>query len=248
MISPIQTNFGVNPSDISFKCFLDSRILFLNGSFTVDTTNADYLSAGVLRLTFTDIELGNSHEAAVYVLNTKGGAHDITVTKAWFEDGRTLCIMPVLEYEPLGEYTICVLSAFFPKNVAGEVSLQTAVSVTPTINRGALTGYDIQYVRSDRWAMLAMTAASITFDETEEDIVVSLPGLQDLSLDFLPVIYTNSVSYTYGSKFYPASISKGVLTICKDGISGDTGTTFSKFIKAFIALDQTDVPDYSDNE
>ncbi len=246
MLVPTATNFGVNPSDISFRYYKHGKGIILNGRFTVDATDVNYLAAGVLRLTFQDLGIGKTHETAVYVLNTKDGAHDVTVTKAWFDDGETLCIMPVLEYEALGEYTICFLNAFISVNVTGEVSLPSALSITPSVTRGALESADVQCVKSIFWAMLAMTAASLTFDDTEEDIVVSLPALTGWNLDFLPVIYTGNISDTYGSKFYPATLQNGVLTISKDGVTGDTGTTFLKFIRVFIAVDVSELNSGSD--
>lgn len=234
MIQAIATNFGVSPSDISFKDFQSSGLIVLNGSFSIDATDADYLAAGVLRVTLPTLSITKSHETAVYVLNTKDGAHDITITKTWIENGNTLCIMPALEYEPLGGYTFLFMSAFVPVNVAGEVSFANHHSCTPSISRGTLTSVNMQYVEDNDWLMLAMSAQSLSFDETEEDVVATLPDFPDMTLDFLPVIYTGTVSDTYGSKFYPASLQNGVLTIKKDGIAGDSGATFYKFIKAFI--------------
>ena len=243
MLTALATNFGVSPSEISFRHYGNENLVILNGRFTVDATDSAYLSAGVLRITLPDIGWKKSHETSVYVLNTKDGAHDVTVTRAWVEDGNTLCIIPVPEYEPLGQYEICVLGAFIKQNVAGDVLYGTHRSHTPVMTRGDLANADIQSVHSDRWAMLMMTAQSITFDETEEDMVATLPDFPSINLDFLPVIYTGNVFDTYGSKFYPASLQNGVLTVSRDGVTGDTGTTFSKFIKVFIAVDQTDVPD-----
>ena len=43
MITSISTNFGVNP--ISFKCYDSERIVVLQGMFTLDTANEEYLAA-----------------------------------------------------------------------------------------------------------------------------------------------------------------------------------------------------------
>ena len=43
MITSISTNFGVNP--ISFKCYDSAKIVVLQGMFTLDTANEEYLAA-----------------------------------------------------------------------------------------------------------------------------------------------------------------------------------------------------------
>ena len=43
MITSTSTNFGVNP--ISFKCYDSERIVVLQGMFTLDTANEEYLAA-----------------------------------------------------------------------------------------------------------------------------------------------------------------------------------------------------------
>ena len=52
MITSTSTNFGVNP--ISFKCYDSERIVVLQGMFTLDTANEEYLAAEQFEITFPD--------------------------------------------------------------------------------------------------------------------------------------------------------------------------------------------------
>ena len=95
MITCISNNFGVLPANIQLKDYQSQDIIVLQGMFSVDTTDEDYLAAGVLRITMPNFAFRNSHETNVFVLNRNEGAHDITLAKAWIEKGNQLCITPV---------------------------------------------------------------------------------------------------------------------------------------------------------
>ena len=86
--------------------------------------------------------------------------------------------------------------------------------------------------------LLVLKAATLTFDENSGKIRTTLTGVPEaLKADF-PVIFTESQSSETGSKYYPASIENGVLTIRKDGNADEASGTKEKFAKAFILLNQ----------
>ena len=51
MIICLNNNFGVAPANIQLKDYQSQDIIVLQGMFSVDTTDEDYLAAGVLRIT-----------------------------------------------------------------------------------------------------------------------------------------------------------------------------------------------------
>ena len=94
MITCISNNFGVLPANIQLKDYQSQDIIVLQGMFTVNTTDADYLAAGVLRITMPDFAFRNSHETNVFVINRADGAHDITLAKAWIEKATSCASCP----------------------------------------------------------------------------------------------------------------------------------------------------------
>ena len=85
---------------------------------------------------------------------------------------------------------------------------------------------------------IVFKATTLTFDENSGEIRTTFPGVPDtLKADF-PVIFTESLYSETGSKYYPASIENGILTIRKDGNADEASGTKEKFAKAFILLNQ----------
>ena len=125
MITCLNNNFGVAPANIQLKDYQSQDIIVLQGMFTINTTDEDYLAAGVLRITMPDFAFRNSHATQVFVINRNDGAHDITLAKAWIEKGNQLCIMPVMEWNSLNYYEIFFATAFIPANKVAHVQFGT---------------------------------------------------------------------------------------------------------------------------
>lgn len=202
MLKVLSTNFGADASAISFRYSGDSRFITLNGQFTVDASLDEFKMQGVLRLTVAQLPFTRSHDAAVFFINTNSGAHDITISKAWIENGNTICILPVVEYENLASYDIFFLTTFIPENLSGSHhTFAPGAEITPTVLRGAASNLTVVTFNGVLWQAMVIMADSLTFDETEEDVKIDLQGYPSANFDFLPIIYTDSVSNTYGSNF-----------------------------------------------
>ena len=77
-----------------------------------------------------------------------------------------------------------------------------------------------------------LRSSALTWES--DSIELSISELSDFSADLIPVIYTNSVSDTLGSKFYPATLLDGKLTVSKDGSADESSTAGYKFTKLFL--------------
>ena len=233
MITCISNNFGVLPANIQFKDYQSQDIIVLQGMFSVDTTDEDYLAAGVLRITMPNFAFRNSHETNVFVLNRNDGAHDITLAKAGIEKGNQLCIMPVMEWNSLASYEIFFASAFIPANKVAQVQFGTHNEFyTSCQGGGMLTSGYLHYWDHTGFRELYLTGTGLQWNE-QDTITCSLANCFDVAADFVPLIYTNDLSRTMGSQFFPCTYHEGNLVISRDGIEDDSGTNL-KFIKMFL--------------
>ena len=247
MLQIISTNFGVSPASIQFKEYLADDLVVLNGQFSIDTTDADYQDVGILRITTAQLPFNHSHETSVFVINTKDGAHDITLTKAWIEKGNTICIQKLTEYESLGEYQLMFACAFIPANKVEPITYADHIVLNPSFDKGQLTNSDLQLFLHPRWAMLMFRAEAIVWDSLQNIVTATLASFPATDIAFMPIIYTNSISDTLGSKFYPASIHRRFLTIEKDGSADEASGAGYKFVKFFLVRDAVEAEYMDEN-
>ncbi len=233
MITCISNNFGVLPANIQLKDYQSQDIIVLQGMFSVDTTDEDYLAAGVLRITMPNFSFRNSHETNVFVINRNDGAHDITLAKAWIEKGNQLCIMPVMEWNSLPSYEIFFAAAFIPANKVAPVVFATHNEFYTMCQKGMLSSGYLHYWDHTGFREIYLTGTELQWDETTDTVLCSLANCFDVAADFVPLIYTNDLSRTMGSQFFPCTYHEGNLTISHDGITDDSGTNL-KFIKMFL--------------
>ena len=233
MITCISNNFGVLPANIQLKDYQSQDIIVLQGMFSVDTTDEDYLAAGVLRITMPNFSFRNSHETNVFVLNRNDGAHDITLAKAWIEKGNQLCIMPVMEWNSLASYEIFFASAFIPANKVAQVQFGTHNEFYTMCQKGMLSSGYLHYWDHAGFREIYLTGTELQWDETTDTVLCSIANCFDVEANFVPLIYTNDLSRTMGSQFFPCTYHEGNLVISHDGITDDSGTNL-KFIKMFL--------------
>ena len=238
MIKVTATNFGLNPEDIQIKAYQGDKFIVLNGGFTVDTTSDIYKTLFAFELTVEGLNFEKSLPTAVYVTDAREGEHNITITKAMIKNGNTISIRPMRAFDSFGAYRLNFLCAFAQSNTSCELTPQTYENPTLEPTVGSLTDAECFLVKDDNWMLLVLKAATLTFDENSGEIRTTLTGVPEtLKADF-PVIFTESQSSETGSKYYPASIENGVLTIRKDGNADEASGTKEKFAKAFILLNQ----------
>lgn len=216
MLTVNATNFGVSPDDMQIKSFQSDNLLILDGSFTVDTANAEYRSVHYLKLTVPDLPFSKSRETTAFAMIDVDGVRHITLVKCKITDRNTIRLSKILAYSSAGSYTVRLCSAFIPVNIAGAVALQTKSVFALTATAGALTDAECFGAEADGWMMLAFRAEGITFDSDGGGLKVTLDGFPSgLSFD-LPLIYNESLTDKLGSKFVPASVSDGVLSVSAD--------------------------------
>ena len=233
MITCISNNFGVNPASIQLKDYQAQNIVVLQGMFTVDTTDADYQAASVLRITVPELSISKSHVTHVFVVNRKDGAHDITLTKAWVEKVNQICVMPLMEWDSLGSYEIFFASAFIPANKVASMEYANYMDYFVGCGKGTITAAHLYFWESTGWREIYFSGTSLGWDEDTDTIECSMGNCSDVDADFLPLIYTNDINREMGSQFFPCTLHNGNMTVSHDGITDDTGEN-RKFIKLFL--------------
>ena len=205
MLSITATNFGVNPSDIQIKEYHEQNLLVLKGDISVDTTAAEYAGIRPMKLTVADLPFAKSHIGTALVTAASESMNYCTLAKVWIADKNTICIGKIIPYKSLGSYTIHLNMMLIPVYNAGQVALNLMKIYVPQFNKG-------------------------TGDQTVE---IQLPGFpSDISIN-PPIIYNESLWSNLGSKYYPAYLRNGVLTISKAEAADEpegTGTKFTRII------------------
>ena len=81
--------------------------------------------------------------------------------------------------------------------------------------------------------MFMLKASNLVFDSDDQTVEIQLPGFpSDISIN-PPIIYNESLWSNLGSKYYPAYLRNGVLTISKAEAADEpegTGTKFTRII------------------
>lgn len=233
----LSTNFGVDPADVQLDVYQNNDVTVINGDFVVDTTNEDYKMAFALEIAVSGLNCPKSMNTTVFVMNANGGTHDITITKARIKtkenNQRIICVRPVRAYDSLGMYRVVFRSMFAQPNVAFTPQFQGFDSITPEVIAGAMTGAELYLHSQSNWLMLVMKVTSLTFDASQNHVQATLPGFPSSANTNFPLIFTEELWSETGSKYYPAFIENGVLTILKDGNGEETNSPV-KFARAFI--------------
>lgn len=238
MIKVTATNFGLNPEDIQIRAYQGDKFIVFNGEFTVDTTTEVYKTLFSLELTVEGLSFEKSLPTAVYVTDAREGEHNITITKAYIKNGNTISIRPMRAFDSFGAYKLKFLCAFAESNTACDPDPLTYEKPTLEPTVGAMTDAECFLIKNENWMQLIFKSSTLTFDEDSGEIRTTLPGVPEtLKADF-PVIFTDDLYSKTGSKYYPASIENGILTIRKDGNADEASSTKEKFAKAFFLLNQ----------
>lgn len=234
MLQVTATNFGISPDSIQLNIVQGEGMIILNGELTVDTTHDVYKKLFTLELTVEDLPIGKSLPTAVFVCDATEGSHNITITRARIKDKNTISIRPIRAYDEFGAYRLLFRCAFVEGNSSAVPQFQAHKSIVPEVTLGSMTGAECYLTESEGWAMLVFNAASLTFDETESKVQARLEGFPESVSASFPIIFSESQMSATGSRFYPASIENGVLTISKDGNADEASGVSTKFTKVFI--------------
>ena len=233
MLTITATNFGVNPAFLNIKEYHEQNLLVLEGDISVDTTAAEYAGIRPMKLTVADLPFAKSRVATALVTAASDGVNYCTLAKVWIADKNTICIGKILPYKSLGNYTIHLNTILIPTMVTGPVSLNTSKAYTPQFNKGTGDGVEVLTVENPHWVMFMLKASNLVFDSDDQAVEIQLPGFpSDISIN-PPIIYNESLWSNLGSKYYPAYLRNGVLTISKAEAADEpegTGTKFTRII------------------
>ena len=234
MLTINATNFGVRPENIQIREFRAADLLILSGSFTVDTTAPEYAGIRPMQISVADLPFAKSRPSSAYVTVESEGAKFVTLTKVWVSDRNTVNIGKIASYKEFGSFRVHLSTALIPERTVGPVVLNTARTCEPGILKGAAEGAEARIVETDGWLMLVFRADRISFDESDGTAALTLPGFpQDVNCE-VPVLYNESLWSDLGSKYYPATLQGGVLTIRRDGATEEPAGTGAKFTRFLI--------------
>lgn len=234
MLTITATNFGVVPANIQVKEYHTANLLVLDGEFTVDTTAGEYAGIRPMTLTVADLPFSKSREGTALVTVLSDGVKYATITKVWISDKNTINIAKILPYKSAGSYKVKFSTILIPTKITGAVTLNTKKTYVPAITKGQATDVEVYTVENPNWMMLVLRAASLTFDENDSQVEMTLPNFPAGVDTSFPVFYNEGLWVNLGSKYYPASLQNGVLTISKDGNAEEAAGTGYKFTRIII--------------
>ena len=237
MLTIVGNNFGGNCTGQQLKVVQDKYHAVVNGSITVDTSQAAYKQATVLEIKVEGLIIKNSGPTAVYATMFYGGIHRITVVRAWFEDQETLRIEKVLGWPENCQYQLTFQCLFIPFGIDFLATYQRKTAVALS---GAPESFNIfeSYVKLfEDWAYIFMNFTSFATEEPETPINLPLTGLtEDIAHDFF-LVYNDPTLEEYGSGYVDMSLIGNSLLI-EDGLPALANAAAGrKFVKGAIIFD-----------
>lgn len=234
MLTITATSFGLAPSDIQIKEYHTANMLVLDGEFTVDTTDEDYAGIRPMELIVADLPFSKSRIGTALVTVLSDGVKYATVTKVWISDKNTINIAKVMPYKSAGAYTVKLSTVLIPEYITGEVALATKKTYIPSFNKGTGDGVEVYTVETAGWLILTFKASNLEFDSEDGTIEMRLPDFPVDVTASLPIFYNEGLWVALGSKYYPASLQNGILTIRKDGNADEASGTGNKFTRIIV--------------
>lgn len=234
MLTIVGNNFGGNCTGQQLKVVQDKYHAVVNGSITVDSSQAAYKQATVLEIKVEGLVIKNSGPAAVYATMFYGGIHRITVVRAWFEDQETLRIEKVLGWPENCQYQLTFQCLFIPFGLECLAYYQRKTDVALS---GAPEGFLIfnsNVKLFDDWAFFFITFERFATAEPETPINLTLTGLtEDIEHDFF-LVYNDPTLEEYGSGYVDLSLVGNSLLI-EDGLPALANAAAGrKFIKGAV--------------
>ena len=225
------TNFGVSPYSLQIRAYYEDNLLVLDGNISVDTTAAEYAGIRPLKLTVGDLPFSKSRVSTAIVTVESEGVNYATVTKVWVSDKNTINIAKVLPYKSAGAYTVKLNTVLIPERITGPVALNAMKTYVPQFNKGTGDGIEVYTVENAHWMMFVLKASSLEFDSEDETIEMRLPDFPSTISMNMPIFYNEGLWVALGSKYYPATLANGVLTISKNGNADEASNTGYKFTR-----------------
>ena len=219
MITSTSTNFGVNP--ISFKCYDSAKIVVLQGMFTLDTANEEYLAAEQLEITFPDqFSIPASKPSTAFLVCQKDDLQSGTIIKAQLQ-GNKLILEKLSIYDGIGK--VVLASGFVGETSEALLSPTPSGKITMSGKDYTYSVYISQYANciQNGWGMLFLQMSTWAYAPGVEN-EYSIKGIPaDLSID-APIFTSRTNSGLDGSECALAHIENGKITFTGKGQAGES--------------------------
>lgn len=191
MITAISNNFGAE--DIRLKDFQKEGLVVLNGMFTFNPSNAEYLAAEVLEIKVPDLTINKSANAAVYLIDIQNEMPHATILKAWVKDCNTICIEPCRCFDSCPALSIMFCSGFVAKNkkadlVFDEVVRPTIIAESGTFKLDSYTGLQHLIVKDNKWGFFSLLFSKFQAAELGQEFTLTVPELPDTMDSYAAIV------------------------------------------------------------
>ena len=246
MITSTSTNFGVNP--ISFKCYDSERIVVLQGMFTLDTANEDYLAAEQLEITFPDqFSIHDSKPTTAFLVCQKDDLQSGTIIKAQLQ-GNKLILEKLSIYDGIGTVKVVLASGFVGEASEAQLSPTPSGKITMSGKDYTYSVYISQYANciQNGWGMFFLQMSSWAYAPGVEN-EYSIKGIPaDLSID-APIFTSRVNSNLDGSECALAHLENGKITFTGKGQEGESKKyLYRGFMKFFYVRELVIAPENSE--
>ena len=246
MITSTSTNFGVKP--ISFKCYDSERIVVLQGMFTLDTANEEYMAAEQLEITFPDqFSIPASKPTTAFLVCQKDDLQSGTIIKAHLQ-GNKLILEKLSIYDGIGTVKVVLASGFVGEASEALLTPLQSDKITMSGKDYTYSVYISQYANciQNGWGMLFLQMSSWAYAPGVENEygITRLPA--GMSLD-VPIFTSRTNSGLDGSECALAHIENGKITFTGKGQEGESKKyLYRGFMKFFYVREPAN--DQGNNE
>ena len=228
----------MNP--ISFKCYDSERIVVLQGMFTLDTANEEYLAAEQLEITFPDqFSIHDSKPTTAFLVCQKDDLQSGTIIKAQLQ-GNKLILEKLSIYDGIGTVKVILASGFVGEATEALLSPIPSDKITMSGKDYTYSVYISQYANciQNGWGMFFLQMSSWAYAPGVEN-EYSIKGLPaDLSID-APIFTSRVNSDLNGSECALAHIENGKITFNGKGQAGESKQyLYRGFMKFFYVREQ----------
>ena len=236
----------MNP--ISFKCYDSERIVVLQGMFTLDTANEEYLAAEQLEITFPDqFSIHDSKPTTAFLVCQKDDLQSGTIIKAQLQ-GNKLILEKLSIYDGIGTVKVILASGFVGEATEALLSPIPSDKITMSGKDYTYSVYISQYANciQNGWGMFFLQMSSWAYAPGVEN-EYSIKGIPaDLSID-APIFTSRVNSDLNGSECALAHIENGKITFNGKGQAGESKQyLYRGFMKFFYVREPVIAPGNSE--
>ena len=221
MITSTSTNFGVNP--ISFKCYDSAKIVVLQGMFTLDTANEEYLAAEQLEIIFPEqFSIPSSKPTTAFLVCQKDDLQSGTIIKGQLQ-GNKLILEKLSIYDGIGTVKVVLASGFVGEATEALLTPLQSDKITMSGKDYTYSVYISQYANciQNGWGMFFLQMSTWAYAPGVEN-EYSIKGIPaDLSID-APIFTSRTNSGLDGSECALARIENGKITFNGKGQAGES--------------------------